>query len=114
MTNKEAIKILEKNKPSIMFEDEETQKRMADIRDALEMAIQALSQEELGKWIDVNERLPEGLLVKVLVSCEDSLGLPIVPKVVIYDGYEHSWECDEKVIAWMPLPKPYEPQESEE
>ena len=83
-------------------------------KEFVRMAIQALSQEKFGKWIDVNERLPEGLLVKVLVSCEDSLGLPIVPKVVIYDGYEHSWECDEKVIAWMPLPKPYESQEGEE
>lgn len=64
-------------------------------------------------WIPVSERLPEGLFVKTLVSCEDSLGLPIVPKVALYDGYEHSWECEEKVIAWMHLPKPYK-AESEE
>ena len=28
-------------------------------------------------------------------------------------GEDHGWD-DEHVIAWIPLPKPYEPQESEE
>lgn len=45
MTREEAIKILEENKPTVIFEDEDVQKRMADIRNALEMAIKALEQE---------------------------------------------------------------------
>lgn len=90
----------------------------ADTIETLSAKVQAANMERStayynGGWIPVSERLPEGLLVKTLVSCEDSLGLPIVPKVALYDNYEHSWKCEEKVIAWMPLPKPYEPQERE-
>lgn len=44
MTREEAIRILEDNKPTIIFEDEETQKRMADIWNALDMAIQVLEK----------------------------------------------------------------------
>ena len=76
---------------------------MGEQKEALDMAIKALEQT---RWIPVSERLPEGFC-KALVSCEDALGLPIVPKVALYDGYEHSWDCAEKVIAWMPLPEPY-------
>ena len=42
MTKQEAKIILEDNKPSIIFEDEEAQKRMADIHKALDMAISAI------------------------------------------------------------------------
>lgn len=39
MTRAEAIKILEENKPTVIFDDYDTQKRMADIWNALDMAI---------------------------------------------------------------------------
>ena len=45
MTRKEAIAILEDNKPSIIFEDEELQKKSAEVCVALEMAISALGIE---------------------------------------------------------------------
>ena len=61
----------------------------------------------LPKWIPVSERLPESLMVKTLVSCEDDNGLPISPMVALYDGYDKTWICAYKVIAWMPLPEPY-------
>lgn len=47
MTREEAKVILEDNKPSIIFEDEELQKRSADVCAALDMAISALEQEPL-------------------------------------------------------------------
>lgn len=90
--------------------------------------------QKSGKWIPVSERLPEDGTYLVTVNRITSL-----PKVEIdsfakdlykvdefdfcdkkgkcgwynYDSEYGYWE-DEKVIAWMPLPKPFEPQESEE
>ena len=43
MNNQEAIRILEENKPTVIFEDEDAQKRMADIWNALNKAIFALT-----------------------------------------------------------------------
>lgn len=71
--------------------------------DALNMAIKALEQT---RWIPVSERLPESLMVKTLVSCEDANGLPINTMVAIYDAFSKTWDCEYKVIAWMPLPEP--------
>ena len=101
MTREEAITVLE-------FDLD--QKHNSKSKEALRMAIKALEQT---RWIPVIEKLPKGLFVKTLVSCEDYLGLPIVPKVALYDGYEHLWTCEEKVVAWMPLPESYK-AESEE
>ena len=42
MTKQKAIEILDENKPTIIFEDEERQKEMADIHTALDMGIEAL------------------------------------------------------------------------
>lgn len=64
------------------------------------------------RWIPVSERLPEE---KDYCLCCDKDGYMAI-------GYISKWSkewCfeDEEiyidVIAWMPLPKPYEPQESE-
>lgn len=85
-----------------------------------------------GEWVDVNERLPED--GTYLVTVERIDGEPRIdiksfakdlnkvdefdfPKQkwgwYDYDSEYGYWE-DDKVIAWMPLPKPYEPQESED
>lgn len=94
------------------------------------MAIQALEQT---RWIPVSERLPED--GTYLVTLERFYGgEPIINirsfakdlnKVDKFDFPKHKcgwydydseygyWE-DTEVIAWMPLPKPYEPQESED
>ena len=65
----------------------------------------AIKQSE---WIPVSERLPKELFVKTLVSCEDHLGLPISTTVSFYDAFSKTWDCKYKVIAWMPLPEPYD------
>lgn len=44
MTSKEAIRVLEDNRPSVIFEDKDAQKRMAELCKAIDMAIEALSQ----------------------------------------------------------------------
>lgn len=45
MTREEAIRVLTENRPSLIFEDEEAQKRMADLCEAIDMAIEALQAE---------------------------------------------------------------------
>lgn len=42
MTSKEAIRVLEDNRPSVIFEDKDAQKRMAELCKAIDMAIEAL------------------------------------------------------------------------
>ena len=76
------------------------------------------------RWIPVSERLPKaeyGESDSVLVCFENG-----TQDVLYFDG--SNWRCPtgesyisvnhkngwhNKVIAWMPLPKPFEPQESE-
>ena len=88
----------------------------------------------MDKWIPVSERLPED--GTYLVTVEGMDGEPRIDvksfakdlyKVDEFDFYNKKgkygwynydseygyWEND-KVIAWQPLPEPYEPQESEE
>ena len=74
------------------------------------------------RWIPVSERLPEE---NTWVLCwyeyfryGDYECMQETYGVGFYDSYGH-WGGDvsghkSKAIAWMPLPKPYEPQESEE
>ena len=45
MKNAEAIRVLTENRPSLIFEDEEVQKRMADLCKAIDTAIEALQIE---------------------------------------------------------------------
>ena len=94
-------------------------------KQALEMAIKALEQEP--KWIPVSERLP--LLrgsykisddVLITNGYEIDMGYLVRRKVKSFWHYYGSDievginDEDNDAIAWMPLPKPYEPQESEE
>ena len=73
-------------------------------------------------WIPVSERVPEDsgeYLVTVIdedVETYKHTGIAWYAHPKDYDVKEGDWRelmIDEKVIAWMPLPKPYEPQESE-
>lgn len=68
--------------------------------------------QKSGKWIPVSKRLPE-VGISVLVSDADS---DIYFTHITRDGvFFDEWGNKIKgIVAWMPLPKPYEPQESEE
>jgi len=99
MTNEEAIKVIKA-----------TSGGYDDLCQALEMAIKAL-EESKTEWIPVTERLPKDES-KVLVCNKDG-------KIELTSG-SRSTECDGSfiwytsgwrfgaVVAWMPLPKPYE------
>ena len=86
----------------------------SDYDTAFQMAIKALEQEP--KWISVRERLPENsgnYLITYYLPDE------IDTQEAVYVEEEDKWydttdiEISLAVIAWMPLPKPYYPHESE-
>lgn len=79
----------------------------------------------VSSWIPVSERLPEaeyGESDSVLVCFEDKMqgilyfdgGNWRYPTGEIYISVNHKNGWHNKVVAWMPLPEPYEPQEEEE
>lgn len=62
----------------------------------------------VSRWIPVNERLPE-IGDFVLCSIADRYSKHKIIAIVQYN------RADDGIIeAWMPLPKPYDPQGSEE
>lgn len=74
-----------------------------------------ISQEaKTGHWIAVSERLPK-IRQDVLCQCRGN------NYSVLRLNHDSDWECiyprttymQSFVIAWMPLPEPFEPQESE-
>lgn len=80
--------------------------------DACKGAIELLEQI---RWIPCNERLPEKN-GNYLVTVESSDGTASI-KYQTVEHYGPEWLHDEgkkrKVIAWMPLPEPYEEKEGE-
>jgi hypothetical protein len=88
---------------------------------AFKMAIEVLEQEP--RWIPVSERLPtneEYIANNGLFIVTDG-NRTYAEYFDVYNSMKYFGEptmngfrVDRCVIAWMPLPKPYEPQESEE
>lgn len=85
-----------------------------DMKVFCNMVIKALEQEL--QWIPVSERLPEDsgeYFVTVIDEDEETykhVGIAWYAHPKDYDVEEGDWRelmIDEKVIAWMPLPKPF-------
>jgi hypothetical protein len=108
MTRKQAIRELK-----IQFVGEYDRQR-----EAKDMAIKALEQEP--RWIPVSERLPK---VADCYTVTRKIGDDLIVDACFFDGI-NTWHNDNRInhernyltdiIAWMPLPKTYEPQESED
>lgn len=103
--------------------DKDQEERCFWYKQALNKAIEIVKQEAeqyKGGWIPVSEKLPEeafGCLVTV-IDCNPVTLTEfenILPYVVGYDG--NGWNDIDgetipfEVIAWMPRPEPYQPEE---
>ena len=62
------------------------------------------------KWIPCSERLPETDEM-MLVTAQPKKGAPNVNRAYYMDGAWHGSGSMSNVIAWMPVPDPYEPEE---
>lgn len=82
--------------------------------DALDKAIEIVKQEAEqynNGWISCSERLPEesGEYLAWVEYDEDRF---IAIEEIDCDGIIKEWNCstDYKIIAWQPLPQPYQPK----
>ena len=82
--------------------------------------VNELAEEYNNGWIPCSERLPE-MNQKVLASYEDrylSAANGVCEGMYVYtwgkwDISDYAVEDDYKVIAWQPLPQPYQPKQQE-
>lgn len=112
------IEKLEENQTIVFNLGGEKPKQSIDLERAIEIVKQEVEKYNSG-WIPVSERLPNeayGCLVTVM-DCEPSTQTEfenILPYFVGYDG--ETWndadgeEIPFEVIAWQPLPAPYQPK----
>lgn len=91
--------------------------RSVGLIDALEIIDKYAEQEP--KWIPVSEGLPKGNIPCLITILNSDIIKPcneIYPIISIYDEYTETWIDDNSedipydVIAWMPLPEPFEPK----
>lgn len=94
---------------------QEVCKFLANLMDVLEKQMQ---ESKTGHWIPVSERLPESSGVYIVSRWfTDGFDEMILTDACYFDGtstwhndnrINHSREyVDKKIVAWMPLPKPY-------
>lgn len=90
--------------------------------EALNMGIDALKdyKPKTGRWIPCEERMPDDVegsygCIATVMNTDIRTGEEVevlLPYPVGYDGKiwidDEGCECPYEVIAWMPLPKPYE------
>ena len=84
----------------------------------IDEVVDSVPTVQIPHWIPVSERLPEHYQ-NILFSTKTDR---VFEGRYFKDETEHQWysfrdECfawNNVVTAWMPLPKPYEPQESED
>ena len=129
MTEKEAIFILHKLKPTISRADGKSTTHIFETI-ALDLAIKALEQEQkTGRWIPCSERLPEERDWYLAVFEEVDTGFIGLPYIADYLMGKHTiyttedgWiihNCTDieggaseyykklRCVAWQPLPEPY-------
>lgn len=119
MTREEAIKVIE-GRFDIMDYCES-----ARLEEALDIAVESLKQPQ-PHWIPCSERLPEED-VYVLISKKPSpisgnkFSVTIGMRYINRRSKKAEWRdsgfgflSDDKVLAWMPLPSPYQEEGEEE
>lgn len=96
MNNQEAIKAMHNLNMVLSITPSE--------REAVNMAIAALEEQQSRRWVPVEERLPED---GETVLCTDGIFIYLVE----YDADLDAGFGDmDGMIAWQPLPEPYRPE----
>ena len=115
MTLSEAIKWLKEMRKDIPLPKSAKSQRAKN--EAIDMAVYALSNcsEFPNNWIPCSERLPEEAGT-YLCTCADAGRLMVT--MIKWQPRMKSWSLTGartywKVIAWKPLPEPYQPEEDE-
>ncbi len=121
MTNEEAIAII-RNEYKCVDRDCDIERSCGKcdlmmpskepILEAYKLAIKAIEQTT---WIPVSERLPEDGRYVLFCDIDNDImvGYHIQGRPNTHFSQDGTWEDMKNVKAWMPLPEPYEPQESE-
>ena len=91
------------------------------VQEAIDMAIKVLSAEKTAEWISVRKQKPEDyeeVIATVRYDYKGKQEYEVVTGVRYSkeDGWEWAYEAgadyyvslDEEVVAWQPLPNPYE------
>ena len=99
MTREEAIDILEYDLNYWKRFYAEEFFPVDDDIEALSLAVEALKQPEQ-QWIPCSERLPEPLQAVLVTSTKGHVYI----SYIVHGEFEYGGD----IIAWMPLPKPYE------
>ena len=117
MDKKEAIEILKRNKPT-----SDPRRCGTELCEAVDMAIEALQEPQVGGWIPVTYHTPkdkdEDMLYAYILDCpmpeEGQEILVSFNGIVDMDVccYDEGWYLDNHgdwmdVDAWQPLPEPY-------
>ena len=78
--------------------------------------IPSVNPIKTGHWIPVNERLPEDGQSVLFCDIDNDImvGYHVKGRPNTHFSQDGTYEDMKNVIAWMSLPKPYAPQESEE
>lgn len=77
------------------------------VNKALDMAIESLSADAVQGWIPCSEMLPEVGEICLLTVHEYGWNCKDYTRVIIG---EYSDNYADHILAWMPLPEPYEPK----
>jgi len=127
VNNGEAIKIINQYDMNFYWNDGEPIPA-EQLAEAFDLAISALEKQELDRWIPCSVRLPEekdaGILKKLgtdkrsdyVLATVEVRGERMTVTACTYDG-KWDWNMkyafpDYKVIAWRPLPEPYQEDEA--
>ena len=114
-----AVYIMDKMKSAVALENAEECKRCADEHRQLAEWLTELAERRKAElqWIPCSERMPEEDDYKYCIECLDgaiwyftengTMGLGYYYKSTKEWSTTDDLKTDGKVVAWMPLPKPY-------